>query len=228
MKRTPRIVGGQPSPAGKWPSAVALELPDGWQYCGGTLVRDRWVMTAGHCDVRVGELAVLGLVDLTSSAGQSIAIDEVRKPMLFVSAENGWDVMLAHLSRPSGVAVAPLVAPGWTGVGVPAEIVGWGLTSETAPATSPVLRDAEVPIWSAATCRAAYAGVPETAICAGLAEGGKDTCQGDSGGGMYVQDASRWLVAGVTSYGDGCARPGKPGVYTAVAAVRTWVDACAE
>jgi len=228
VRLKPRIVGGQASPAGKWPSAVALELPDGFQFCGGTLVRDRWVMTAGHCDVRVGELAVLGRVDLTTSVGQSIAIDEVRKPMLFVSAEGGWDVMLAHLSRASGVAVAPLVAPGWSGVGVPAEIVGWGLTSETAPATSPVLREAEVPIWSPATCSAAYPGVPETALCAGLAEGGKDTCQGDSGGGLYVQDGPRRLVAGITSYGDGCARPGRPGVYTAVAAVRAWVDACTQ
>ncbi len=47
----------------------------------------------------------------------------------------------------------------------------------------------------------------------GLYTGGKDTCQGDSGGGVYSfdQNLSRFIVVGITSNGDGCAQAGYPG-----------------
>ena len=58
---------------------------------------------------------------------------------------------------------------------------------------------------------------PETAICAGLPEGGKDTCQGDSGGPILAPIANGFRLIGATSYGEGCAREGKPGVYARLA-----------
>ena len=67
---------------------------------------------------------------------------------------------------------------------------------------------------------------PSTMVCAGYPQGGVDTCQGDSGGPMFGRDATGALkVVGATSYGDGCARPGKPGVYARVAdaALREWI-----
>lgn len=223
--KTPRIVGGHPSLAGVWPWAVALESSSGFQFCGATLYRSQWLVTAGHCEVRPGERAVLGRIDLRTSVGEVIKIDEVRTHELYVAADLGWDVSVAHLERPSLATPAPLVAPKWAGPGLYAMVVGWGLISEGAANTSPVLRETEVPLLAATTCSVAYPGVPGTAVCAGYPEGGKDTCQGDSGGGLFVQ-LDGWKQAGITSYGDGCARPGKPGVYTAVASVRDWIEAC--
>jgi secreted trypsin-like serine protease len=62
-------------------------------------------------------------------------------------------------------------------------------------------------------------------ICAGTMEGGKDSCQGDSGGPLWVRDVSgRFkMVAGITSWGSGCARPDFPGVYTRLAVFSEWV-----
>jgi len=63
-------------------------------------------------------------------------------------------------------------------------------------------------------------------VCAGYDKGGVDTCQADSGGPMFGGDAAWALrVAGTTSFGEGCARPGKPGVYARVAddALRRWI-----
>jgi trypsin len=54
-------------------------------------------------------------------------------------------------------------------------------------------------------------------VCAGFPQGGVDTCQGDSGGPMFGRDGAGTLkVVGATSFGEGCARPNKPGVYARV------------
>lgn len=42
------IVGGNPAPRGKWPWQ-ALIIEDGIHVCGGTLVNEKWVVTAAHC-----------------------------------------------------------------------------------------------------------------------------------------------------------------------------------
>jgi secreted trypsin-like serine protease len=212
---------------GVWPFAVAIETTDGWQFCGGALIRSKWILTAAHCDVSPGELAVLGKLDLTKPGGETIEVDETRTHELYAGAEQGHDVALLHLTRASIAMPALLVDTGYQGPGVLASVIGWGLTTEYAQATSPILRETEVPIYAESTCQAAYAGLPSTALCAGYPEGGRDTCQGDSGGPLLVQDGG-WRIAGITSYGDGCARPGRPGVYTAVATVRAWIDSCAQ
>jgi secreted trypsin-like serine protease len=65
-------------------------------------------------------------------------------------------------------------------------------------------------------------------VCAGFPQGGVDTCQGDSGGPMFGRTSAGALrVVGTTSFGEGCARPGRPGVYGRVAddTLRPWIEA---
>src|SRR5207249_7825654 len=89
----------------------------------------------------------------------------------------------------------------------------WGRTRENGP-TSRYLRAASVPIVADAACAGAYQPFSPTAmVCAGYPDGGVDACQGDSGGPMVVGT----VLVGIASWGDGCARPGKYGVYTRVA-----------
>ena len=78
-----------------------------------------------------------------------------------------------------------------------------------------------MPFVSDTTCNSSsmYNGdiIPTDEICAGYTAGGVDTCQGDSGGPMFRRDAANaWIQVGIVSWGDGCARPNKPGVYTQV------------
>lgn len=90
---------------------------------------------------------------------------------------------------------------------------------------SPELLRVELPLVDAATCRAVY---PEewlssTMLCAGYAEGGKDTCTGDSGGPLLIESGQRAVQVGITSWGTGCAQPDSYGVYTAIWPYRDWI-----
>lgn len=79
-----------------------------------------------------------------------------------------------------------------------------------------------VPIYDHDECHKAYknyAKITETMICAGLKEGGKDSCQGDSGGPLVCNGK----LVGIVSFGKKCALPEFPGVYTKIAAVRSWI-----
>jgi trypsin len=84
-----------------------------------------------------------------------------------------------------------------------------------------------VPVTTDAYCAGAYDDFDvKTMLCAGYAQGGVDTCQGDSGGPLFGRNAAGDLkVVGATSFGEGCARPGKPGVYARVAddTLRRWI-----
>jgi len=106
-----------------------------------------------------------------------------------------------------------------------ATVAGWGATSEGG-AGSDRLKEVALPIVSDAQCAAHYGSstVAATEVCAGYPEGGQDSCQGDSGGPFMVRNGGSWLLAGIVSWGDGCARPGVPGVYAEVGALASFID----
>ena len=89
------------------------------------------------------------------------------------------------------------------------------------------LMEVDLPLVDERSCREAYPDetVDHRNLCAGFAQGGKDSCKADSGGPLVVRDGNEWLQAGVVSWGEGCARPGKYGVYTNVGVFASWIEA---
>lgn len=107
--------------------------------------------------------------------------------------------------------------------------VGWGKEKNTHQFGSTVLKEAEVPIVNKKRCRKAFDyTITEKQICAGYKKGGTDSCEGDSGGPLLcpktVNGTTRWVVYGVTSYGEGCGQKGKYGIYTNVSHYIRWIN----
>ena len=81
-----------------------------------------------------------------------------------------------------------------------------------------------MPIVGRNRCEWAYLGrIHDSMICAGLDRGGIDSCQGDSGGPMVCEEGRGFYLQGVTSWGQGCARPNKYGAYARVQYVMGWL-----
>jgi trypsin len=232
------IVGGHDAAPGAYPSVAEITFGSSF-LCTGTLIAPTYVLTAGHCGSITG--AAVGtpagwpapLIDVRIGSNKSGQGEKVPVSRVIVEpdylATPGHDITLLALASPSTKAPTKVAGAGEGSLWAPGTmetIAGWGTTSEGGD-TPDTLQEAQVPITTDATCAAAYSDFDaQTMVCAGFPQGGVDTCQGDSGGPLFGRTAAGALkVVGATSFGEGCARAGKPGVYARVAdtPLREWI-----
>ncbi|CAG0899494.1 unnamed protein product [Darwinula stevensoni] len=238
LKRTGKIVGGTEASRDEAPWIVSLKLKTkGKHICGGTLISERFVLTAAHCVQ--GELARQIQVTIRDHRIKEqqeklpsyvMKHDKVIRHAGYSSVTHHHDIALIRLKEP--VVWDDLTEPaclpdsedtdfhGLSGI-----VAGWGRLSEGG--LSPVtLMKVTVPILENNKCKtlmAQHFNIIERQICAGFDFGLYDACQGDSGGPMVVRKNGRYIVAGIVSVGVGCARPKLPGVYTNVAQYLDWI-----
>ncbi|XP_054266305.1 trypsin-like isoform X4 [Macrosteles quadrilineatus] len=234
-----KIVGGQSVGSLEFPWYVALVSPTGSSTlqvsCGGSLITSRHVLSAAHCFPRSSGVqpeqlyrAVLGLVNRCSQQHPDmVTIARVRVHPEYNPQTQQADVSVITLART--VSYTPVCLPprNYQPYG-PAVVIGFGstLAKSQYPCT---LMQAQVDIYSRRQCARSslapeYSHVPGT-ICAGVPAGGVDSCDGDSGGPiMTVGKDGAYIVQGIVSFGEGCARKNLPGVYTKVSAYREFID----
>ncbi|MFF3349806.1 S1 family peptidase [Streptomyces sp. NPDC002779] len=211
------IVGGSTTTTTAYPFMMQITDSAQNQFCGGTLVSATKVVTAAHCLVgeSIGSVRVVGGRTYRNGTDGTVArVSGIWIHPGYTDATNGDDVAVLTLSTSMPYTPAPYVSAAQTGVyaaGTTARILGWGTTSASG-SSSNQLRTATVPIVSDAGCASSYGTdyLASDMVCAGHTSGGVDTCQGDSGGPLLVGG----VLAGITSWGEGCAAAGYPGVYT--------------
>jgi secreted trypsin-like serine protease len=236
----PRIIGGEEAPAGAYPFMVALVMADAadaadGQFCGGQLISDRLVLTAAHCGLAIASSrevdVIAGIDDLGQNDGERMHVTGISIHPGYNPLTNDNDVAVLRLEssttrgRPidvAGSADASLFEPG-----DPVRAIGWGVGYD--PQSDRYYKpnqlfQVNVRIVSDADCTQAYGGqfIASSMLCA--ASPAKDTCYGDSGGPLMAQSEqpSRWVLVGVTSWGEGCAQEGFPGVYARMADLRSF------
>ena len=230
----PQIVGGQDADIGEWPWQAQLSIfPN--SFCGGSILSERWALTAAHCvtdrttnvvfPAQFFQLTV-GTHKLSQGGVQTVGVDAILVPAAFnVAAFDDTDFALLHLASPitfnSKVATTTLATSADSALfaaNATATATGWGSTIGIGNPVFDTLQELEVPIVSQSDCSQAYSSITSNMLCAGSDTDATGVCSGDSGGPLVVPDGKGgWIQVGIASFVKiPCAVVGVPDVYTKV------------
>lgn len=248
---TPKIIGGVETSISKWPSLVAIVYADfdslyEEQFCAGTLVATNWVLSAAHCFFDKPQISgkpwvktvpssiqvVAGTDDLSDNSPPEVhGIVNIYTHNQYTPGNAGspYDIALLELSTHSKQPLMTIFN-GQPAVDSSVTAIGWGAQDVDISGGGvnfpQKLREVTINIISNNDCNRpqAYDGIiVESQLCAGVPEGGKDSCSGDSGGPLMSKQSGSFTQVGVVSFGDSCAVAAKPGVYTRVDSFLGWI-----
>lgn len=231
-----RIVGGQNAEQNEWPWAVAI-FTNGKQFCGGSLIDHQHILTAAHC---VAHMSSWDVAKLSVNLGdhnirQKNEVKHEERKVKRLVRHKGFDmrtlfndVAILTMDKPVKFSstIRSICLPRSKSLyeGKTATVIGWGSLRESGPPPA-VLQKVNIPVWSNSDCKARYGpaapgGIVDHFMCAGRAT--KDSCTGDSGGPLMINDG-KWTQVGIVSWGIGCGKGEYPGVYTRVTYFMPWI-----
>ncbi|XP_022919495.1 trypsin-3-like [Onthophagus taurus] len=223
-----RIVGGQPVDIKNYPYQIQL-LGNDDHICGGSIISEFYILTAAHCTeyFKAPELKIRTGSSYQSSGGTIIQVETIHEHPNYIHETTDYDISILKLTEalifsdvtaPISLAQENEEIP----VGKMAVVTGWGRL-ESEGSLSEQLQMVQVPIIAFEKCAEKYSAVNKTLsermMCAGYESGEKDACQGDSGGPLVVEG----VQFGIVSWGEGCADPRYPGVYSNIPILRSFI-----
>lgn len=233
-----RIVGGQNAEVGEWPWQVSLHFLTHGHVCGASIISEKWLLSAAHCFVTSSPANHIasnwqtysGMQDQYKQDGvQRRSVKKIISHPDYNQMTFDYDIALLELSKPLEFTntIQPICLPASSHVfpaGMACWVTGWGALREGG-SKARVLQKAQVKIINDTVCNVVTEGqVTSRMLCSGFLVGGIDACQGDSGGPLVCfEESGKWFQAGIVSWGEGCARRNKPGVYSRVTKLREWI-----
>ncbi|XP_069849489.1 transmembrane protease serine 9-like [Dipodomys merriami] len=230
-----RIVGGVEAAPGEFPWQVSLR-ENNEHFCGATIIGPTWLLSAAHCFNEFQDpaewVAAAGTTHLSGAAPGAVRVRvaQITPHPRYDADTADFDVAVLRLARPLrfGRYVQPACLPGAAHVFPPGRkclISGWGYLKEDFLVKPEVLQKATVELLDQGLCASLYGhSLTDRMLCAGYLDGKVDSCQGDSGGPLVCEEPSgRFFLAGIVSWGIGCAEARRPGVYARVTRLRDWI-----
>uniref|UniRef100_A0A8C8SM45 Transmembrane serine protease 9 n=1 Tax=Pelusios castaneus TaxID=367368 RepID=A0A8C8SM45_9SAUR len=235
MKTAHRIVGGAEASRGEFPWQVSLR-ENNEHFCGATILTEKWLVSAAHCFNEFQDPAVwaayMGTISLSGSDSSTVkaGVSRIIPHPSYNTDTADFDVAVLELDSPVSfnkyIQPACLPGPGHHfPTGRKCLISGWGYLREDFLVKPETLQKATVELLDQALCASLYSHtLTERMLCAGYLEGKIDSCQGDSGGPLVCEEPSgKFFLAGIVSWGIGCAEAKRPGVYARVTQLRDWL-----
>lgn len=233
----PNIVGGNTAADGEFPFLVRLYITIGGAtyLCGGSLLSDTWVITAAHCLVgaTASGVTIRAGSNQKSSGGELISAGQLFTHPDYDNFTLDNDIALIELSAavtaPKTGTINRLTTNESTAMpeGSTVWVAGWGTTASGGNTSENLLKvSVDVSYRDACAANSDYydSELTDNMLCAGVPGGGQDACQGDSGGPLFRYDNDDLWLAGIVSWGIGCADSSFPGVYTRVANYDSWIN----
>merc|ERR1712038_773987 len=231
MQAANKIVGGEAAPS-MIPWQVAL-MSGSFQFCGGTILDSCTILTAAHCTPSTSHKIRAGSINKQTVVQERSIATVISNPDLPYNGgtlNNDWAILKLSSELDLNDDVFPACLPSSTSYLSTSSTEercftsGWGTLSSGGSATN-TLQWVRVPAITNAACNAQYGGsITDSMLCAGYpGVGGKDACQGDSGGPFVCNEGGKAIVAGVVSWGYGCADANYAGVYSRNTAALDWI-----
>lgn len=233
----PRIIGGKDSKIGLFPYQISIELFEN-HLCGGSIISKNLILTAGHCvkgysplwmKIRAGTIYLKN----NNENGELYNVETyILHPMYEMDETSIYDIAILKLEKSlnfsENISSIQLIDKNYKFLNnEKALIMGWGYTQDEEEEDgdlSKILQYAVVPIINRKDCQKLLKmKYHPSSFCAGYIKTGKiDSCSYDSGGPIVSISSGKQI--GIVSWGDGCGKPGKPGVYTNIQYVKKWID----
>ncbi|MBN2348715.1 MAG: serine protease [Bacteroidales bacterium] len=233
-----KIIGGDETDISDFPWQVYLQA--GMYMCGGSIISERWILTAAHCtknalggNISASQMLIkAGATNPNNpSEGKLYKVSEViihsnynnytfENDIALLKLEEAIDIENAEAIK---IISANDVEAGYTDPGVMAWITGWGLVNVSPNELPDNLQKVQLPIVSSQQASTVWGNIPSTIIMAGYINGNKDACNGDSGGPLTVPTPEGYKLAGIVSWGNqNC---NTYGGYTRVSSYESWIRA---
>lgn len=236
FKANVRIVGGVATTIEENPWQVALvfgSTPDAirQQFCGGSIIKENVILTAAHCVDWIADASGVDVISGTTYYGfdgnrSKVSSFKIHPNWNPNSRDNDFALLFLENNVSLGSQIDIISAEETLTPEQEVVVSGWGKLSEGGQ-SSQILMHVAVPVVANQTCNQAssYNGrITGNMFCAGERDGGYDACQGDSGGPVYSKFNGNPKLVGVVSWGEGCARALKYGVYSRISKALAWIN----